>query len=114
MELETWTESCSRADVLQVIRNYHENRVYNDAGEDDDDTERKHVREKNAHDTYVAILFRMWGLLLEEPQRLVHVQMSHDYRHPYLPAGGYREYIFLRTSQGRDYQLLKSREFEDL
>ena len=63
---------------------------------------------------YVAIFRRVWGLLLEEPQKLVHVRISHDYRHTDLPSGGSDEYVFIRTSQGKDYQLHKSSAFQEL
>ena len=47
-------------------------------------------------------------------QKLVHVRMSHDYRHTDLPSGGSNEYVFIRTSQGKDYQLHKSSGFQRL
>ena len=45
------------------------------ADEDTDDADEEHVYVC----MYVAIFRHVWGLLLEEPQKLVHVRISHDY-----------------------------------
>ena len=49
-----------------------------------------------------------------EARACPHYVCSHDYRHTDLPSGGSDEYVFIRTSQGKDYQLHKSSAFQEL
>ena len=114
VKLETWTDCLSRAHVLQVvhrsIRNYRD-RNYRDSqyresprirpkSEYSDDTSDK---EETTDDVLEIILLRVWGLLLTQPQKLVHVRISCEYQHLYVPAWAFNDYVFIRTSQGKDY-----------
>ena len=116
--LEEFTTCCSRRDALQVVRDYGDDDFVDNAysaDEDTDDDSMKHDGDGEAKDdVFVAILRRVWGLLLEPPQRLVYVRISHDYRHTDLPSGGSDTYVFIRTSQGKDYQLHVSRDYQVL
>lgn len=104
--LGDWTASCSRRKVLQVVRDYG-------ADEDvdsDEDVGSAGVNIKGAG-VNVAILHRVWGLLVQQPQLLVYVRIVYEYRHTDHPSGGADEYVNIRTSQGEDYQLHKGRHY---
>ena len=110
---------CSRRDVLQAVRDYGDDTYKENASyrfdEDADDDSMEHDGDGEAKDdVFVAILRRVWGLLLEPPQRLVYVVIRHDYRHTDLPSGGSDRYVFIRTSHGKDYQLHVSSGFQRL
>lgn len=107
--LSAWTAFCSRRDVLQVVRDYGgDNRFESDfsPSEDSEDSSIEPDGDDETNDDCrVAIFQRVWCLLLEQPQTLVYVRIRHDYRHTDWPSGGSDECVFIRTSQGKDFQL---------
>ena len=104
VSLDVWRDSWSRTDVMQIIRSiirdYRASSHYSVVAEDED--------------VLVAIFHRAWSLLLQVPQQLLHVRISYRYRHSYLPSWGLHQYVFIRTSQGKDYQFYHRHEVEML
>ena len=117
VRLEVWTDSCSRMDILQVVRSIiqdYRGDSESDNSESESDADKEHGEDEGADGVCVSIFLRVWGLLLKVPQKLVHVRISYDYRHTDLPSRCSDEYVFIRTSQNKDYQLKKSSGFQRL
>lgn len=102
VSLETWNESCSRADVLQVCRQYYDFLTPSMV-------EGPNVDQcQHSESIYLDICGRLWGLLLEEPQKLVHVRITESHRNRNnsgRDSDDSLDIVNLRTSVGNEYLL---------
>jgi len=98
----------TRRQVMAFIRKF----VGDLYGENAEDAEE--IEKRRGNEMYVAILQRVWGLLMEPPRIMHFVEVDYDYRHTDYPRGMCTSRLFIETSQGKKYELVLTEGYQVL